>query len=461
MSTQLTGRIAEHIAAASFDRLPPATVRATKRALLDAVGVMLGASGISEDVEPFIEAARRGATSPQAAVLGRGFRTSAELAALANGAMAHALDFEDTFDRAPGHPNAALIPAALAVAEARGGVSGRELITAVALGCDLSCRIALSLRAPMEAGGWYPPPILGSIGAAAAAARLLGLSPRQVADTLSLILCQVSCPGEIKHDEATVIRAVREAFPASAAVRSAQLAQLGVRGFERPLEGEAGFFRLYVDGEYDPGDVLDGLGEHYWIEELSFKPWPSCRGTHPYIEAAENMLRRHGVAASRITRIVVGGGEVQRMLFFPFERKRAPATAIDAKFSIPFTVALALAERGVTLDSFDDASRNDPEVLRLAGLAEYRELPGWGRERAASGLLELHLSGGQVLSEQVDDPLGSPARPMSERQLRAKFAQCAARARCPLSSGQSDEAADQIESLEHIDDIAALAVLAA
>ena len=149
------------------------------------------------------------------------------------------------------------------------------------------------------------------------------------------------------------------------------------------------------------------------------------------------------------------------MLFFPFERKRAPATAIDAKFSIPFTVALALAERGVTLDSFDDASRNDPEVLRLAGLAEYLELPGWGRERAASGLLELHLNGGQVLSEQVDDPLGSPARPMSERQLRAKFAQCAARARYPLTSGQCDEAADQIERLEHIDDIAALAVLAA
>lgn len=459
MSIGLTSLIAEHIAGAQFDRLPRTTVDATKRALLDAVGVMLGASGISEDIGPFVELARRAAASPEATVLGHGFRTTAEQAALANGAMAHALDFEDTFDRAPGHPNAALIPAALAVAEARGGVSGREFIAAVAAGCDLSCRVMLSLRAPMEAGGWYPPPIVGSLGAAAAAARLLRLSPRQVADCLSLILCQVSCPGEIKHDQATVIRAIREAFPASAGVRSALLAQLGVRGFERPLEGEGGFFRLYAGGQYDPDDLLDRLGESYWIEDLSFKPWPSCRGTHPYIEAAENMLRSRGLATGQIARIVAGGGDVQRMLFFPPERKRAPATAIDAKFSIPFTVALALSGRGVTLDSFDDASRNDPEVLRLAALTEYRELPGWGRDRAASGLLELHLRGGGVVSEQIDHPLGSPERPMSDEQLRGKFAQCAGRARHPLSAAQAEQAADQIEALERIEDIADLTFL--
>lgn len=460
MADGLTRRIAEHIAGANFDDLPDSTVAATKRALLDAAGVMLGASGISEEITPFIELARGGAASPAATVLGRGFRTTPELAALANGAMAHALDFEDTFDRAPSHPNAALIPAVLALAEAHGPVSGRDLIAAVAAGCDLSCRIALSLRAPMEAGGWYPPPIIGSLGAAAAAARVLGLSPRRVADCLSLILCQVSCPGEIKHDEATVIRAIREAFPASAAVRAAQLARLGVRGFERPLEGEGGFFRLYVGGEYEPGELLDALGERYWIDQLSFKPWPSCRGTHPYIEAAEHLLRTEEIAGRQIVRIVAGGGEVQRMLFFPLERKRAPVTAIDAKFSIPFTVALALSRRGVTLDSFGDDARSDPEVLHLAALTEYRDLPGWGRERAASGLLEIHFADGGVLSAQVDDPLGSPVRPISDEQLATKFADCAARAGRPLSAARAEQAAGQINRLERLEDVASLAIFA-
>src|SRR5690606_11754415 len=131
-------------------------------------------------------------------VLGHDFRTSAELAALANGAMAHALDFEDTFDPTAGHPNASLVPAVLALAQTSGPVSGKELITPAAGGGELACRIGLSLRVPVEAGGWYPPPIIGAMGAAAAAARLRRLSPRQVADCPSLMLCQVSCAGEIK-----------------------------------------------------------------------------------------------------------------------------------------------------------------------------------------------------------------------------------------------------------------------
>src|SRR5262249_22557852 len=150
--------------------------------------------------------------------------------------------------------------------------------------------------------------------------------------------------------EGTVIRAIREAFPAQAAVTSVLLARSGVRGFETPLEGKGGFFRLYVDDKYDPADLLSGLGEHFHIDRLSFKPWPACRGTHAYIELAQQLQREARFDWREVERITLTTGIVQRMLVEPRARKQAPATAIDAKFSLPFTVALALVRGDVTLD---------------------------------------------------------------------------------------------------------------
>ena len=341
----LSVKIAEHVAGFDGESLPETTLHAAKRALLDGIGVMLAASGVSPEVAPFVDHAAASGSGP-ARIFGSGVRTGAAMAAFANGAMAHALDFEDAFDAAPSHPDAALLPAVLAIADERGGVSGRELLTAIAIGCDLVCRMGLSLRREMEAGGWYPPPILGAFGAVAAAARLRRLDPRQVLDSFSLMLCQATCPGEIKYSRDTVIRAVREAFPAQAAVQSSAMAALGVRGFDEPLEGKAGFFRLYAEGQYDPAVLLDALGTRFWIEQLSFKRWPACRGTHAYIEAAQTLRARHGIAPGRIVEVVATGGEVQRMLVEPAARKVAPTTAIDAKFSIPFTVAARAGRHG-------------------------------------------------------------------------------------------------------------------
>ena len=238
--------LARFVAGTTFGQLGPATVEATKRALLDALGVMQAASGLAPEVRPFIELARTAKGSPEADVLGTGLRAPASLAALANGAMAHALDYEDALDGAPLHPNASLVPAVLALAQAQAQshaqvpVSGADLLVAIATGCEISCRLASSLRQPLEQGGWYPPPILGAFGAVAGAARLLRLAPGQVCDAWSLLLLQNSCAGEIKNGADTVIRAVREAFPAQAAVQCVQLAKAGIKGFSAPLEGQAG-----------------------------------------------------------------------------------------------------------------------------------------------------------------------------------------------------------------------------
>jgi 2-methylcitrate dehydratase PrpD len=332
-------------------------------------------------------------------------------------------------------------------------VDGRRFLTALAVGGDLACRIGLAVGTALDPGGWYPPPIVAALGAAAGAANLLGLDAGGVRDALSVMLCQTTMPGEIKHSARTELRAVREAFPAQAAVTSALLARGGVAGFEEPLEGRAGFFALFARGEYDPALLIGDLGTRWWTEKLTFKPWPSCRGTHAAIELALALRSEHGFSADEIAEVHVGIDSLQRMLIEPLARKQAPATAIDAKFSIPYCVAVALVRGAVDLDSFGENSLRDPSVLALAARVRPRlaEAPTW--QRGGGGALEIVLRDGRRLAGEVDNALGCPQRPLSDAVLRAKFLDCAGRAAVPPSA---ERLADAIMELEHCDDVGRL-----
>ena len=446
-SGALSAALAAHVSGVHFESLSRSTVHASKRALLDAVGVMYAASGLSREAHPFIELAVAQEGTPESTILGTGARVPAAMAALANGAMAHALDYEDAFDAAPVHPDASLVPAVLALAQSRAPIGGRELIAAIATGCDFACRLALSLRQPLEAGGWYPPPILAAFGAVAGAANLLRLSPEQVTSAWSLLLLQNSCAGEIKYDADTVIRAVREAFPAQAAVTCTLLGEAGIQGFRAPFEGRAGFFALFAGGQFEPRELLEGLGKRYLVESLSFKPWPSCRGTHAAIEAALWMRDQPGFDASQVVAVTVQGGAVQAMLAEPLQRKRAPATAIDAKFSLPFTVATALLKGKVTLESFSESALADAQVRAIAERIVYVEHPQSGGS-ATSAAVTLHQRNGRSFEHSISDPMGSPARPLTDEALVDKFVDCLGRARAPLATEQARSLAGRILGLE-------------
>jgi 2-methylcitrate dehydratase PrpD len=228
-----------------------------------------------------------------------------------------------------------------------------------------------------------------------------------------------------------VLRAVREAFPAQAALTAVLLAREGVAGFEAPLEGRAGFYALYAGGAFSADDLADRLGTHFWGTELTFKPWPSCRGTHPFIEMALDLRGRHGFAPAAVAGIDVEVDEVQHMLVDPLERKQAPAVAIDAKFSIPFTTALALTRGGVGLDDFDADTLADPQVLALSALVRPRiaKAPAW--QRGTGGAMGIRLHDGTFLEAMVPDALGCPARPLPPAAQHAKFVDCLAHAALP------------------------------
>lgn len=451
----VSDRLARHIADAGWDTLPEAAREGARRVLLDAVGVIHAASGLAPEAAPFIALAEANGPGP-CIILGTGKRVQPLGAALANGALAHAVDYEDAFDRAPAHPNASLVPVLLALAQSQGAVDGRRFLSALAVGGDVACRIALSLRQPMEQGGWYPPPIVAAFGAVAGAANLVGLTAAQVTDALSLVLCQVTMPGEIKHSRRTVLRAVREAFPAQAALIATLLAREGVAGFETPLEGKAGFYALYAGGKFDADELTNRLGTHYWGAELTFKPWPSCRGTHPFIEMALDLAARHAIAPEAIAEVEVMVDAVQTMLVEPLDRKQAPQVAIDAKFSVPFTTALALVRGRVGLDDFGTDSLRDPAVLAMAARTRpvIEPAPRW--QLGVGGALRVTLRNGTVHEAFVANALGCPARPLSNAAQHAKFIDCLAHSAILVGAAAAERLADRILAIDTCADVGAL-----
>jgi 2-methylcitrate dehydratase PrpD len=154
------------------------------------------------------------------------------MAAFANGALAHALDYEDAFDGTPAHPNAATVPVALALAEKIPTIDGKSLLLALAAASDITCRLALALDANPDDYGFYTPPILSAFGAAACAAKLLRLDEDAIVATWGLTLSQAMCSSQFKRDPQSSLRAVRDAFAAHSGMQAAALAARGVHGFE-------------------------------------------------------------------------------------------------------------------------------------------------------------------------------------------------------------------------------------
>jgi 2-methylcitrate dehydratase PrpD len=389
-------------------------------------------------------------------------RVPAAAAALANGAFAHAMDYEDAHEVSRTHPNAATVAAALAVAQSLGNVSGKEFITAVALGCDVVCRLALAQpRNTERTRSFYPPAIVGTFGAAVAAGRLLKLDEAQMLDAFSLALCQNSVSNEILNSPASHLRAVRDGFCAQSGVQGALLAQRGVKGFEQPFEGKAAFFATYFDGAPRSDILLAELGKKFAGGEIAFKAWPSCRDTHIYIQAVLELLQERQIDVRQIKSIVATVAKRNLIVCEPAESKKAPRTAIDAKFSVYFTVATALVKKEVVLPSFWDEARRDPQVLALAAKVAYRIDEKAAQPVADGGgvVLEIVLNDGTAYRRSVQQLSGSVGNPMPVEVLVAKFVDCGLRAAKPASAAELQALAARILKLETLPDASTLVAM--
>jgi len=446
--TGTSDALARNACEAAFDALSADTVRMTKRSILDAIGVSLAATGLEPSCRPFVDLVLEQGGAKESSLFGSDHRVPASAAAMANGALAHALDYEDVHDASDMHPNAAVVPVALALAQANPKISGKDLIVAVAVGCDLACRLGLARNHDFNSFGWYFPPIASAFGATATAGRLLGLDPRQMLSAFSLTLCQSSCSSELLNNPGTAVRAIRDAFPAQTAIMSAKLARAGVRGFDLPFEGKNGFATMYAHGEMRFDPLVEQLGTYFHGVDVSYKLWPACRGSHPYIQAALSVAESKTLRVQDIQQIIAVVRPLDEILCVPTASKAAPSTAIDAKFSIPFTVATALVRGNVVLASFSDRARADPEILAVARKVTHVVDPV--QVKAGGPLLIIGDDAGRHYEESVTALLGSPGKPVSDEVIVNKFLECAGHATKPMSGTDARRLAAKVWKLEQL-----------
>lgn len=410
----------------SIDRagIDSGALDAARVALADGLAVMVAASGLEPAVRPFMVYAASSGIGPST-LIGESRKVSPVQAALANGALAHAIDFEDTFEEGMIHPNASLIPAVLALAESK-NASGRDLLAALVLGCDFACRLSLALDGDPARRGWYHPPIIAGLGATLGCAVLLGLDAGAMRNALGLFTAQFMLGDELKRSPRSDLRAVREGLAARAAVESALLARAGVEAVEQPLEGQSGVFRL-LTGNGPKEDAFAGIGARYRGPEVGVKRWPACRGTHSAIVAVER-LRAKGVSAADIVRAGAEVGPPNDMLFTPRAQRIAPQTAIDAKFSIPFVFAKAW-EGPLDLASFGEGQLDSARVLDLAGRVHMDAILPPGSPEA---IYTVELSNGTLQVETVDAVPVWRAREIALRDLAGKVESCVRLGRKPV-----------------------------
>ena len=429
---RVTAQVARHVAQFPAEALPADVIECAKRSLLDAIGVTLAASRLGDAAGPFVAMAREAGGTGSSPVVGMGFSAPPSLAALANGALAHALDFEDTHDAAIVHPYAATIPAALS-ALAGSDKSGLEFLAAIAHGANLVCRVSLAMQHNPEPDGWFLNPMLNVYGAAAASARLMDATPEAMESAFSLAFAQATCSSNVKHTPGSQFRAVRDGFNAQAGYVAARLAAAGTVGFNGAFDPPHGFYQLYAKGKADLDQLAGDLETRWENRAVSYKPWPSCRGTHAFVEAALDILGRPGFSMDRAEEITVRVSPFYATLCHPKEEKCAPKTAPEAKFSIPFVLATALLRGDVTLDDFDDAALARADVPALARRIRVDVDESIGMRDAMGGGVTIVTGDGASWRHDVTEPRGSTANPMSDAEFQAKFRACAGRALVPPS----------------------------
>jgi 2-methylcitrate dehydratase PrpD len=441
-----TAILTEFASDADYERLPPNVVDLSKRVLLDTIGVMLAAATLEKAVLPIIKLVKEGGGKEESTIIGFGGKVPCWNAAFANGALSHALDYSTSDSRGVA-PGGATLPAALARAERIPHTSGKQLITAIAVGNEVLMRIGAAInRNPMEFG-WVSPMLLGGFGAAVTAGKIAGLGPRQMIDAMGIALHQAGGTWEMAEDPASTFRAVRNCFVNETGVLAALLAQEGLSAAKDPLGGKYGLYRQYFQGEYDPSVLIKGLGTEYRFETISFKPYPSCRDTHTSIDAALSLAGQHDIVPEQVEEILLTVGPMGEKLFIPRAQRCRPQTSIEAKFSLPFTVATAIARRKVTLAEFTPSGLTDPEVLSLAGRVRYRI--GKGSPGVDPGIVDIRLRNGRVLHEEVVNPPGGPQSPLSQEDLIEKFRDCANYSLKPLRASDVDSIITYIRDLEH------------
>lgn len=445
----LTERLAGSWAKTSFDDIPTAVVDNVKDNILDTFAVALAC--VNTD-EARLATAAMTALAPQtssgSSVWGTPHRLPPAQAALVNGTVTHARDYDD--GGGPGHAGATVLPATLAVAEAT-GCDGRTLIEATIAGYDIGYRALQAVGGfPAHTSrGWHTSGTMGSFAAAAGAAKCLGLDAARFADALGIAGSFTGGVWAFIEDSAMTKR-LHPGKAGETGVDAALLARTGFTGPKRIFEAEwGGIYTTYNGGVSAPEEALAGLGTEFRVATSYIKPYACCRGSHSAIDALLGLVRSRGVTAEDVARIEIYAAEtaVNMLSVAPVE------TVFDAQFSLPYAAALALCGGTLTLAEFDPPRMADPRIRQTYSKISMTAEPT--RKIEDGPRLEVTLNTGERItldSGSPTDAKGSAVNPMTHAEVVAKVETLLA----PFGPDAAAELVRAVENLEKAPDLTEL-----
>src|SRR5215472_11540733 len=434
----LSGRLARFVHDLQIDDLPAELIAIGRKHLLDTIGCCLAAKDLATSKGLAAWLVSEGGAK-QATAMGVNRRLPAPQAAFLHGLLARSLEYDD-MAMPDLHPSGVIAPIVLAVGEWQ-DTAGTELLTAIALGLELCLRIG---RAGYDANtrtsrflqrGQDASAICGAVAGAAVAAKLLGLGGVQIAHAMGIAVSLASGSLEANRSGGT-IKCFQSGWAAKSAVQAACLAKHGVEGPQQALEGRYGFYHCFLDGQFDAATLTDDLGSRWELQSLRFKPYPSNYYTHAGIDAALALARK-GLQPEQLQSLELAvATPMLRTMGEPLERKQAPQSAYEAKFSGPYTVASALIGGiglGLGIDDFSDELVAEPMRQALMSKITVGSDPRCDvifPDQAPAILTVAKANGEQVIEETLINR-ASPESPLSEHELAVKFAQNAQRALSP------------------------------
>jgi 2-methylcitrate dehydratase PrpD len=444
-------KVAEFCRGLRLSDVPADVVAKAKLVLLDTLGIAL-ASSTMDFGRMAMRVAEKLGGSPGSRLIGSAGKVASANAVLANGTLAHGLDYDDTLEQAIVHTGCCAGITALAVAEEI-GAGGQEMLEAFIAGTEVMCKVGLVAPGKFHARGFHPTALCSTFGAAAAAGKLLRLEIHQWSDAFGL--CGSQSSGIIEYlADGTWTKRLHPGWSAHGGVIAVLLAREGFRGPVSVFEGQHGFYRSFGGpNEYDFNKLLE-LGTEWEIPRLTFKSYPCGSISHPYMDCALKLKQKYSVNPERVVEVVcrTAEGPVHR-LWEPLANKQHPASSYGAKFSLPYSIAVMLVRGKAGLQEFTDEAIQDPAVLALAKKVRYELDETIDYPRHFSGHVKIFLDDGSILEENQPHPRGGLEEPLPPSEIEAKFR---ANAELALPAGKVDEIIEIIQTLERLPMVARL-----
>ena len=411
-----TDTIAKWIVNTTYEDIPPDAIRVANESCFDVIGVILAGSAqpVGDIIKKYV--ADQGA-APQATVLSSGSQSSVANAALANGTMGHALDYDDFGGF--GHPTVAIFPALLAIGE-HSGATGRDLLEAYVIGCEVGLALQHATKYKQMDKGFHSTAVIGRLACTAACAKLMKLDHDQTVMALGMAGSMAS---GLIHNFGTMTKPLHAGLTCRDGVTAAQLAQRGLTAGEQIIEHPFGFATTVLgEGIYDLDEMAENLGKPYRVQDaLMIKKYPCCGGNHAMLDSLFSLMRDNDFTYEDVT-----SAEVDQSYYSVVMLYQDPDDELKGKFSAKFNVAAALVDGEIAVDTFTQEKIADPTINETMGKVRTRVMAKSEEmlTRSDDGhKIKITLKDGRVFEHVTAraDILGSQKNPWGFENIKAKF----------------------------------------